>query len=373
MTVEQVAEALLCSPSKVSRLETGQRGASARDIRDLSNLYRVADATREHLDTLAREGRGPAWWQPYELPYATYVGLEAAAVSISDFEPGVFPGLLQTPAYARAIHEGAMPRLSPAVIDQRIEVRQTRQQILTRAEDAPEFWAVLDEAVLHRAVGGPAVMSVQIDHVMEACQLPNVMVQILAFGAGAHPALDSTFTLLEFADPVPGVVYVEGLVGQVYLERPQDVYRYRQVFDRLRKISLGREESIELMIKKSALYKSHRGLCRTRPSARVAAGQRAGVRGFCITLNDSALRLRRQCSRSEGIVMYETGSSGRDLVWCKAQSSVGDGACVELAPTDGMVAVRDSKDPDGPVLRYTAAEWHAFLDGAKKGEFDHLV
>jgi len=256
MTVEQVAEALLVSPSKVSRLETGQRGVSPRDIRDLSDLYGVTDpALREHLAQLAREGRGQAWWQPFDLPYATYVGLEAEATSISDFEPGVFPGLLQLPPYARAVHEAIIPGLGPSVIDQRLAERRTRQQILTRGKDAPRLWAIMDEAVLHREVGGPEVMRAQLGHVIKVSAQANVTVQILPFDVGAHPALDSTFILLEFADPVPAVVYVEGLVGQVYLERPQDVDRYKQVFGRLRALSLSPEESIDLMAKMSKSYK----------------------------------------------------------------------------------------------------------------------
>ncbi len=254
MTVDQVAEALLVSPSKVSRLETGQRGASARDIRDLSDLYQVADTTREHLATLAREGRGQAWWQPYDLPYATYVGLEAEASLISDFEPGVVPGLLQTPDYARALHEGGMPRLSPAVIEQRIEVRKTRQTALTR-DDPPRLRAIVDEAVLHRPLGGPAVMADQLDRVIEACALPNVSVRVIPFSAGAHPALDSTFILLEFAPPVPGVVYVEGLVGQMYLERAQDVERYSQIFERLTTLSLSQQRSVDLIARLGKSYK----------------------------------------------------------------------------------------------------------------------
>jgi Domain of unknown function (DUF5753) len=167
---------------------------------------------------LARQGRDQAWWQPYGLPYETYVGLEAEAAHISDYEPGVFPGLLQTPDYARVIHESAMPKLSPAVIEQRIEVRLVRQAVLTREEPPPpRFTAILDEAVLHRAVGGPAVMTAQIGRVIEVSELPNVAVQVLPFGIGAHPALDSTFILLEFDARVPGVVYVEGLVGHLYV------------------------------------------------------------------------------------------------------------------------------------------------------------
>jgi transcriptional regulator with XRE-family HTH domain len=255
LTVEQVAESLLCSPSKVSRLETGHRGASARDIRDLSDLYQVDPAQREHLAELARESKVQAWWQPYGLPYETYVGLETEALCISDFESGVFPGLLQTPDYTRVIHESGMPKLSSDVIEQRIEVRLVRQAALTREEPAPpKLDAIIDEAVLHRPVGGPEVMRAQIDRVIAACELPNVTVRVLPFAAGAHPALDSTFILLEFEEPVPGVVYVEGLVGHLLLERAVDVQRYRQVFERLRTTSLDEQKSLDLMSSMRAVY-----------------------------------------------------------------------------------------------------------------------
>jgi len=248
MTVEQVAESLLCSPSKVSRLETGHRGASARDIRDLSDLYQVDPAQREHLTELAKESKVQAWWQPYGLPYATYVGLEAEATSISDYGSGVFPGLLQTPDYARVIHESAAPEPDPALIEQQIEVRLVRQAALKREEPPPpKLEAIMDEAILHRPVGGPKVMGAQIGRVIEACELPNVTVRVLPFAAGAHPALDSTFILLEFEAPTPGVVYVEGLVGHLLLERAPDVQRYRQVFERLRTTSLDEQKSLDLM------------------------------------------------------------------------------------------------------------------------------
>lgn len=249
LTVEQVAQRLECSTSKISRLETGQRGASPRDIRDLCEIYGVEEAARrEYLAALAREGRDQAWWQPFDLPYATYVGLEAAAIQISDYEPGVFPALLQTPAFARAVHEGALPRLSPEVIGQRIESRRLRQEVLNRGEP-PHLKAVIDEAVLHRPVGGPAVMREQLQVVAEAADLPYVDVRILPFKAGVHPALNSTFVILEFVAPVPGVVYVHGLVGQIYLERKQDFHRYKEVFERLWELSLSAQESKALLTK----------------------------------------------------------------------------------------------------------------------------
>jgi transcriptional regulator with XRE-family HTH domain len=256
LTVEQVSERLTCSPSKVSRMETGQRGVSARDVKDLCDIYGIDDPVRrEHLMELARGGRDQAWWQPFELPYATYVGLESAAVVISDFEPGVFPGLLQTPAYARAVHEGAFPRLSPEIIDQRIEVRLTRQQILVRDDPPPpRLAAIVDEAVLHRGIGGPDVMAQQIRHVIESAQRDNIEVQVMPYTVGAHPALDSTFILLEIAPPVPDVVYVEGLAGQIYLERPQEVERYKQVFECLRTLALNPKESVNLLKKMLKSY-----------------------------------------------------------------------------------------------------------------------
>lgn len=257
LTIEQVAEKLFCSPSKISRLETGRRGASKRDIRDLCDLYLVDAAERDYLAVLVEEGARPGWWQPYDLPYATYVGLESAAITINDFEPGVFPGLLQTPAYARAIHEGALPLLSPEVIDQRIEVRRVRQQVLMRNEP-PRLAAIIDEAVLHRGIGGPGAMAEQLAHVIEVSKRDNITVQVLPYTAGAHPALDSTFILLEFAPPVPGVVYVEGLVGQMYLERPVDFNRYSKIYGLLTGIAMSPRLSIELMVDLRKKYQNAR-------------------------------------------------------------------------------------------------------------------
>lgn len=147
---------------------------------------------------------------------------------ISDFESAVFPGLVQTPDYARALHYAIVPRLSPDEIAQRVEVRRIRQQVLARP-DPPVFTAIMDEAVLHRVVGGRTVMRDQLKRVVEAASLPNVNIRVLPYDAGVHGALDSTFIILEFSEPVSGVVYVDGLVGQIYLEREQDVQRYRQV------------------------------------------------------------------------------------------------------------------------------------------------
>lgn len=249
LTVEQVAERLLCSPSKVSRMETGQRGATQRDVRDLCTLYGIDDEVeRERLMTLAKEGKQQAWWQPYDLPYATYVGLEAAAATIRDYDSGVVPGLLQTPDYTRARHVGYLPRLDAAEIERRVEVTMTRQRVFA-AEHPPHFWTILDEAVLHRVVGDPGIMRAQLDRLIEASSHPRITVQVIPYTVGVHPALDSIFTIVEFDGGVPGVVYVEGLVGSIYLERPEDLDRYLHVFDRLSMIALSPEDSVALIQK----------------------------------------------------------------------------------------------------------------------------
>jgi len=243
LTVEQAADQLLCSPSKVSRMETGHGAATPRDIRDLCNLYDVTDqAGRDHLMTLAREGKRQGWWQSYDLGYATYVGLEAEAVAISGFQSSVVPGLLQTPDYARAGHEGAMPRLGPEQIELQIEAKLTRQRILTK-DHPPRFTAVLDEATLHRVVGGRTVLAAQLAKILEMSALPNITVQVLPYEVGAHPAVESNFTLLELSSSSPDVVFVEGLIGSTYLERADDLERYHGIFDQLRIIALNPKDS----------------------------------------------------------------------------------------------------------------------------------
>jgi transcriptional regulator with XRE-family HTH domain len=256
MTVEDVAASLLCSPSKVSRMETGHRGVTRRDVRDLCDLYGVTDPDeRERLMRLAVGGKQQGWWQAHELDYfSTYVGLEDEATAILQYHSSIVPGLLQSPDYVRIMADAVIPPMEPARIEVLVEVKLTRQRRLV--EDPPlELSVVLDEAVLHRAVGGPAVMSAQMEHLAAVAGLPNVSVRIVPFKVGAHPAMGSAFNILTFASAVPPVVYVEGLVGFMYLERPSDVARYQQVYAHLSKISLTPQESIELIADIGARYR----------------------------------------------------------------------------------------------------------------------
>jgi transcriptional regulator with XRE-family HTH domain len=255
MTVEQVAAALLCSPSKVSRMETGHRGATARDVRDLCDLYQVADPDeRARMGRLAAEGKQQGWWQAYELDYfATYVGLEEDATATKNFQSTTVPGLLQTAEYARAMHESGVPEFTPERVEQIVQARLTRQQSLSKVPPL-RLWAILDEPVLHRLVGGFHVMRDQLQQMVEAAALPNVTIQVIPFTAGAHPAMESSFDILEFRGATPSLVYVEGLIGYMYLERPQDLLRYEEVFERLSTIALTPQESIELIAATAARY-----------------------------------------------------------------------------------------------------------------------
>jgi transcriptional regulator with XRE-family HTH domain len=255
LTVKQVADHLMCSANKVRGMEASFRAGTLRDVRDLCDLYGVTtEAERERMMKLAEEGKQQGWWQSYELGYATYVGLEAEAVAISAFKSSVVHGLLQTAEYARAGHEGAMPRLSPHRIEMQIEAKLTRQRILTR-DKPPRFAAVLDEAALHRMAGGRQVMASQSAKILEMSALPNIVVQVLPYELGAHPALESNFTILELPSPTPGVVYVEGLIGSVYLERAEDLKRYREIFNQLQSIALNPKDTADLIANLSRSYR----------------------------------------------------------------------------------------------------------------------
>jgi transcriptional regulator with XRE-family HTH domain len=245
-TVEQVATRLQVSASKISRQENGLRGVSARDIQDLCDLYFVRGTRRQQLIDLAAAGKQRAWWQTRDLPYSTYVGLEADAASISDFGLGLIPGLLQTEDYARAVLTAFYPPLAEDVIDQRLAGRMERQRLLT-SSDPPRFAAVIDEAVLHRIGGSPAVMTDQLRHLLSASELASVTIRILPYEAGILPVPTSKFIILSFRErSVPGVVFVEGVVGltaDLYLGPDEGLAAYQEAFSALWSLAASDDQS----------------------------------------------------------------------------------------------------------------------------------
>jgi transcriptional regulator with XRE-family HTH domain len=249
LTAEQVSKKTFIGTTKLSRLETGDRGAANRDINDLCDLYEVDDQQREHLLELARRGKERAWWQPLGLPYSKFVGLEDEAVAIYDYGLGIIPGLLQTPEYARAIVRGMVYRWSSEEVEVRVEGRMARQQNrLLSAKAVPHFEAVMEESLLHRVVGSEAIMRAQLERLLELSKLPNVTLRVVPFSAGAPPAANNKFIILEFGQlDLPDVVYFEGLTGDLYLDDPRDVGIYRRTFATLTRQAADPEATYELI------------------------------------------------------------------------------------------------------------------------------
>ena len=234
ITREQAGEAIRASEWKIHRLENGQVGFKDRDIVDLLRIYGVTDPG-EVADflVLAREANTPGWWHHYGdvLPqwYRAYLDLESAARLIRTYEGQLIPGLLQTEDYMRALLGGAQLEDSPEEVERRVALRLARQRLLDR-KDAPRLWAVVDEAALRRPVGGPKVMRAQLERLIEAAELPNVILQVLPLGVGAHPALVGAFSMLRFADQeLPDIVYVEHLTSALYLNKREEVDQYLHV------------------------------------------------------------------------------------------------------------------------------------------------
>jgi transcriptional regulator with XRE-family HTH domain len=259
LTVEDVAEKLLCSATKISRLETGARRPSLRDVRDLCNLYKLSESESAELMELARGAREPGWWTKYDdLNLYPYIGFEQAASVITSYTMYYFPALLQTEDYARAIITAIAPKMNSEVHKQRVEARLVRQEHVLEHDNPPRYRVLLDEAVLQRPVGGPAIMAAQIDKVLVAEREGKVTVQVIPFNVGAHGAQDSNFVLFDFDDANQSpVVFVEGLTNHQYYERKADVARYREAIEHLRDSALSPRDSVEYVKKiKTEVYET---------------------------------------------------------------------------------------------------------------------
>jgi transcriptional regulator with XRE-family HTH domain len=258
LTIEQVSEATGgdIGPSGISRWETGDRGVRPTDLRLLLDIYNVTGEEREALLTLCRQARERGWWHTYgdAVPnwFQVYLGLETEATSVHVYESELVHGLMQTADYHRAFMETAPVTASDEEDERIVAVRQARQERLT-GDDPPEYWAVLNEAVIRRVVGGVEVMRAQLNHIAEIAELKHVTVQVLPFSAGAHPAMDGAFRILGFPEtPDPSVVYQENQMGGLYLEKLEEVDRYTLMFSHLMAKALDPGESRRLITRVAA-------------------------------------------------------------------------------------------------------------------------
>jgi transcriptional regulator with XRE-family HTH domain len=249
LTHQAIAAQLGCSSSKIYKIESGDVGAARADVLVMLTEYGVTDAQqRDGLLELQRQGKERGWWAKYgqlPAPYAMYIGLESAALAIRNFELAAVPGLLQTEAYARALLDQQQITQEEPERDRRRQVRVARQSCLTE-EDPITLWAILDESVLHRQVGGAAVLRDQLRHLLEMGDRPNVHIQVLPFTEGAHPGMLGSIAILEF-DPIvhSPVAYVETLAGDVYLERETDLQRVIVAYTHLQSSALSPSASRE--------------------------------------------------------------------------------------------------------------------------------
>jgi transcriptional regulator with XRE-family HTH domain len=258
LTVEDVGRAMLCSATKISRLETGTRRASPRDVRDLCRIYGVTDqAEADKLMELARQSRESGWWTQYDEPLLSpLLGLEQEAAAITQFSMYFVPAQLQTSDYARTLIRAVERKMQPEVLEQRVEARMRRQQLF-EGDAPPRYRVLLDEAVLQRQVGGRAVMRAQLDKILDSAASGKATVQVIPFDAGAHASTDSNFSLLEFGEDLQQgpVVFLEGLFSNRYLERPTEIERYREAVEYLRDAALSLQDSASLITKiRSAHY-----------------------------------------------------------------------------------------------------------------------
>jgi transcriptional regulator with XRE-family HTH domain len=250
--LEEVAARLGVAPSTLSRIETGKAPTKSAYLSQMLDMYGVTDPQqRQVLVDMAREGHRKGWWAAYDdvLPsgFDIYVGLEAETAAVRGYEVSVVPGLLQTADYARAVLREMFARHTTEQIERLVDLRIKRQQ---RFDDDPpiELWAVLDEAVIRRPVGGSSVMRNQLEHLLAAADRPGVTVQVLPFGCGAHAGHGGPFSILEFPNRSDSeVAYVESVVGIIYLEKDRDVRARAEAFDRLRAAALAPAASTDLI------------------------------------------------------------------------------------------------------------------------------
>jgi len=251
-TREDAATQTYLNSATLYRIETAKARPQRRTLLALLDLYGVTDPERRTaLVELSKQATQLGWLQAYEseLPeeYTTYISFESEARSVRNYESLFVPGLLQTEDYARAVVEASAPHASEAEIQKLVETRIKRQECIKK-KDPLRLWAIFDEAVLHRLVGGEKVMNEQLQHLVDMAGKPHITLQVLPYGVGAHPGMHGAFAVMDFPDAAdPELVYIENMAGALYLEKEVDVRRYTDMFDQLRAAALNPADSRRLV------------------------------------------------------------------------------------------------------------------------------
>jgi transcriptional regulator with XRE-family HTH domain len=251
MSREEVVERTGVNVATLYRIEHAKVRPQARTLQALLQAYGVDTNQASELLALSRESGQRSWLQAYEaeLPetYTTFIGYEDEARSVWNYESAVLPELLQTRHYAHEVIAAGMPGAALDEVEQRVQVRIARQAVLTRYNPVL-LWAVVDEAALHRRVGGQAVMKDQLRQLIRAIMIPSVILQVISFEAGAHPGMPGSFAVIKFpGEQDPDVIYVDGMAGDQFLEAEPDIARYNRLFQQLGAAALSPEDSRKLI------------------------------------------------------------------------------------------------------------------------------
>ncbi|MFG1924210.1 helix-turn-helix domain-containing protein [Cryptosporangium sp. NPDC048952] len=259
LTTLEVTEQLGFSASKLSRIETGNRSVQPSDLDRMCLLYGVPDDERQRLSLLVDESRRSSSWrhiEAFDFDQVEFAELEQAASAIDDYKTSIITSLLQTPAYTWAFLRVLKPQQPSDLIAELVEGRILRQKAIFERPDPPRLHFIVDEAAIRRRVGDGATMRTQLEHLAAQAANRRLTLQVIPFAAGAHPAMDSVFTILSFAHSVRDRVYVDDLQGNTYLTTPRDLERYRVTFARLREIALNTNDSRSLLLETAEFHDS---------------------------------------------------------------------------------------------------------------------
>jgi hypothetical protein len=265
LTVKAAAEALEWSETKIWRIETGQTSMRSLDVEQMCRVYGAPVDTTDALMALAKETKSQGWWLSYSdvinEGFDVYIGLEEAAARLCWYESELVPGLFQTPDYARTLIRADNPGVDEQEIERRVQLRITRQSLVTRVTAPPVLDVVLNESILRRSVGGTEVMAEQLNRLVEVSELPNVSLKVMPFSTGLHPGIMSgPFVMLEFPlngngqHSEPPTIYVEGFTGRLFLDKPHEITRYDAAFKQIWNTSLN-ETATKALITSAAREK----------------------------------------------------------------------------------------------------------------------
>lgn len=248
MTREEVAEQTKINTATLYRIEAAKAKPQVRTLVALLAAYGASEEQANELQALLRESGERGWLNPAQdlpEPYSHYISFEREAAALHNYESLFVPGLLQTEEYARSVIRGVLPTATKDQVEHRVEARMQRQAVLERLS----LWAVVDEAALRRLVGSPATMRSQLQRLHDVAEEPNVTLQVVPYHAGAHPGMPGSFVIMRFEEPNTDLIYIDSMAGDLFLEEPPEVERYKMVFDHLRAMAASPEATRRMVAK----------------------------------------------------------------------------------------------------------------------------